>query len=1040
MPSKNPQQTEQAAVNSKIDLLAQDEFAKQSYVFGKQSMKVVLTLLAFIVLAAFIAELLIMMVLPQIVPSGASKLTEALFDATLIASAIVVIALPLMLYYRRNTLRRVERSIWLQTALDQHAIVSMTDSAGKITYANDQLCKISGHTREELLGKNHRLNKSAEHSGEFFAEFWQTISAGKVWRGEICNSKRDGSLYWTQTTVVPFASRTGKPQQYVALQTDITAQKAFESSTQKLADQLRMILDNLGEGVYTLDENGRVIYLNAEAERLIGWRQDECFGRPMQDIVQSRRIDGGQTIQLTPFGQAMQAKQAFRTNDELFTHRQGVAFPVALSGSPLTLGGGKTGMLVVFSDLREEQLLQQRLLEAKNSAEAAMRLKAEFLSTMSHEIRTPLNGVIGMTDLMLDTPLNSEQGEFMRTIKLSANALMSIVNDVLDYSKIEAGQMAMEHTEFSVREVIEDSVELLAARANEKALTLASVIMPKVPDRLLGDPTRIRQVLLNFISNAIKFTAKGEVEVRADCEINDGPDAAPGTSDRHIAIKLSVRDSGIGLSDAVKLRLFEPFAQADSSTTRKYGGTGLGLSISKRLVEAMGGDIGVESTLGGGSTFWIRLVLEVAQDSEPEPHRQENLRGRFALIAGDSLGCRMILGTCFTAWRMRHESIETLALLRQRVVQLKGRGAIPDLVVLAHPLQDATLSQAIVAMQEEGVYALVCCLPQSERDQKQQLEDLGAVVMQKPIKQSALLDSLMNSLFRAHEINTAPAPLAEMGGMVGGSWSSQFLPTGPKRHLLLAEDNAINQKVASQVLQRLGYTLDVVTNGMQAVEAAASGLYDLVLMDCQMPEMDGFEATQMIRAKEQLTGNRLPVLAMTANALLGDRERCLQAGMDDYIAKPIDAIRLAELLDRWLPQAVTPDALGRAKTPKKVAAAASAPSIEMSHLIDLLDGDHDMIDELLSAYAVFLKPLQARLNTALADPAASQTQLKAMLHELRGASSNVGANALVDLARQLEKLISEGNFVAVSAMAGQADNEMNRAANFIKHHAKMRKV
>ena len=882
-----------------------------------RSLRLVLFLVAVMIAATFVAEFGIMLAMPYILPKGASDLTEALLDATLISVMLGLIILPLLMYYRQRTLRRVG-----QTEKRQHAA---------------------------------------------------------------------------------------------------------ESAFQRQAVQLRNILDNLGEGVFAQDGHGKVTYLNAEGERLIGWRFDEVVGKNLNDII---RRSAAPTNPNAANGSASDSLPSVQVpagiTEQTFIHKDGTPFPVSVSGSTLTLDGDQTGTLTVFSDLREEQLLKKQMLDAKNAAETATRLKADFLSTMSHEIRTPLNGVVGMTGLLLDTELDQEQMEYVHTIKVSADALMSVINDVLDYSKIEAGQMALEHTEFSLREVIETSVELLAAKGKEKSLTMASFMAPDVPDRLVGDPTRIRQVLLNFISNAIKFTSAGEVEVRAECSPASFQPGGGEAAARRISIRLAVRDSGIGVPEADRGRLFQPFSQADSSTTRKYGGTGLGLSICKRLVDAMGGQIGVDSIAGAGATFWIRIALEIAPQSAAGMQGQDDLSGKYLLVAGDSLGCRQMLIESFSAWKMRHESLTSLGQLRQRLAQLKAQGTAPDVVMLVQPLEDATLEEAVRALRLDGVHAVVCCLPNADRVARTALEHLGAVVMHKPIRQSALLDSLMVSLFRDLTLmRAAPQPASRPARVAS--------PDGYR--LLLAEDNVVNQKVAAQILGKLGYQVDVVDNGIKAVAAAASGQYALVLMDCQMPEMDGFDAAQAIRRAEGVNGARLPIIAITANALQGDRDRCLAMGMDDYISKPIDAVKLALMLSDWLPRKQPTLPTVQALMHQTLPMGSSAPSIDLTYLSELVDGDNEVLDDLLAAFLAYLQPLQAQLQSELQDPGPG---LKALLHELRGASSNVGAKALAQLSSRMESTLGSGDFTELDSLLEPIENEITRAIDYIDQRARGR--
>ena len=401
---------------------------------SKKSLRLLFILLAVMLSVTFLGELAIMLALPHLLPADVSEWASTLLDAGLLAALLTVVMLPLMLHFRQRSLRVARRALRLQFTLDQHAIVSITDVTGCITFANERFCEISGYTRLELIGQNHRILKSGVHPPEVFEDMWRTIAQGKTWHGQVCNRNKAGGLYWVHATITPFMNARGKPEEYIAIRTEITAQKDLEKVSRQQEAWLRTILDNLGEGVYTLDEHGKLNYLNAEAERLIGWRLDELAGKGLHDIIHHHRTDGRPLPAAEcPIHLAMRDRRVYRSGDEVFFHRDGTPLPVKITGAPLALEGEWQGSVAVFSDMREQRLLNQHLLEARNAAEGAMRLKADFLSTMSHEIRTPLNGVIGMTDLLLDTPLDNEQTEFARIIKTSADALLALINDILDF-------------------------------------------------------------------------------------------------------------------------------------------------------------------------------------------------------------------------------------------------------------------------------------------------------------------------------------------------------------------------------------------------------------------------------------------------------------------------------------------------------------------------------------------------------------------------------------------------------------------------------
>ncbi len=637
---------------------------------GQRSLQLLL-LFAVILSTVFGGELLVMYLLERLLPAESSEWTVALLDAGLLSLLVTAVVLPFMLHLRRIHLRQARNTLRLQYTLDHHAIVSIADIKGRITFANDRFCEISGYTRQELIGHDHRILKSGEHSADYYREMWQTVAQGRIWHGDICNRAKDGSLYWVRATITPFLGENGKPEEYIAIRTDISAQKRLEAASQRQEMWLRTILDNIGEGVYSLSVDGAVTYLNKEGERLLGWSLEDLRGKSLHDCIHHHRPDG------TPIPadqclirQAMHENRLFRSGDEYFIRKDGSLLPVKITGAPLLLDGVRLGSVAVFADASEQRQLQQHLLDAKDAAEKAARLKSDFLSTMSHEIRTPLNGVIGMTDLLLDTRLDSEQTDFARIIKTSADALMAIVSDILDFSKIEAGRLAIEATDFSLRQTVESTLDVLSGKRTNDNLLLSSFIAPDLPDHLIGDPTRVRQILLNFLSNAIKFTERGHVTVSA--QVAERTAAADG----RISLRLAVSDTGIGISAQDQTSLFLPFSQTDSSTTRKYGGTGLGLSITKRLAEAMGGHVGVVSEPGKGSTFWVELSFAVGEEKRAtrsgalaagaarDPRRRCRRRSRHlaglssGLGSGDGIGPR--IGGTGAAFRCCHRRTESL--------------------------------------------------------------------------------------------------------------------------------------------------------------------------------------------------------------------------------------------------------------------------------------------------------------------------------------------------------------------------------------------
>ena len=647
----------------------------------------------------------------------------------------------------QTILRLQEQQIF---AIDQHTIASASDRAGNIVYANDRFVDISGYSREELLGANHRIVNSGVHPPELFRDMWRTIASGQVWKGEVCNRHKSGSLYWVNATIVPFLDEFGRPYQYFSVRTDITPLKQAQRS-------LQQTVVDLGERVKEWTCLNAVTQAlqndalsDAQALALVvdlippGWLvpASTCARLRWGDLVCTSA-----QFSESPWRQVARLSSADRPLEvEVFRQVEaGVDRPFLPEEQTLL-----ESIAMQIGQAMERREAQRELRIARDAAEAANLAKGAFLANMSHEIRTPMNGIIGMSQLALEAPSEDERREHMQIVKQSAESLLDIINDILDFSKIEAGKLTLEQVPFDLRASVQLGLHALRMRAQEKGLALTCRVADDLPQQLVGDPTRLRQVLVNLIGNAIKFTARGEVVL----DIAQGPALASGMS-----VRFTVRDTGIGIAADKLESIFDAFSQADTSTTRKYGGTGLGLTITQRLVTLMGGELRVHSQPGQGTSFDVVLPMGLAT------------------AAAEA----------------------------------------------APPLATRTAADA-------------------------------------------------------------PQPATGL-------------------RVLLVEDHPVNQKLAKHLLQRWGHQVTLANNGQEALDAVSAGqTFDLLLMDMQMPVMDGIEATRHIRALEALRGwPNLPIIAMTANAMQGDRDDCLAAGMNDYLSKPMRPDELSGKLAYWAP-------------------------------------------------------------------------------------------------------------------------------------------
>jgi PAS domain S-box-containing protein len=794
---------------------------------------------------------------------------------------LMVLLIILLTGYVALTLRRLsktsselQRSLaeleFQRYAIDQHSIVSISGPDGLITYTNRKFSEISQYQREELLGQDHRLLNSGFHPHSFFKEMWQTISRGKVWHAEVCNRRKDGELYWVDSTIVPFLDENGKPLRYVSIRTDIT-----------------------------------------------------------------------------------QRKQA-----------------------------------------------QAEMLHAKEAAEEANRAKSDFLANMSHEIRTPMNGIIGMTELALDTNLTVDQKEYLLLVKTSADALLAIINDILDFSKIESGKMTLEEIEFRLPDVLSQTLRSVALRAHQKKLELLLDIDPTLPEILIGDPGRMRQVIINLVGNAIKFTPQGEIVVKVTRQKSQ-PDP------QRMALQITVRDTGIGIPKDKFDAIFQSFSQVDTTITRHYGGTGLGLTISNRFVELMNGRIWVESELNQGSTFFIELSLGLAEGNHQARYETDELKQRVLVVDNNATLCALV-EDLLHHWGIR---CHTLTSGAEALEALQGAAQAGDpfqllLLDVNMPLMNGfeVLTQ-VLSVPELTTTIIMMLTSESQGEDTARCRTMNiASSILKPFSQSDLYDTLMNALGLQGALTVANQP-------------RNLLKVNQRRlHILVAEDNNVNQTLASRLLEKFGHAVEIAENGLIAIEKWQATPFDLILMDVDMPQLNGYAATAKIRELEQQCNTRIPIIGLTANIMQGSREKCLAAGMDGYLSKPIDTQALwaeLEALNGSL-SAISSASEASTGTPARY-------HFDLNKALLLMANDMGLYSEMtqiyLSDYPKYLAQLQVAINQN------NDELTRHNAHTVKGMLSVFCVPAIAEIARSIE--------MAEVANPQSAFNELRQAMDWL---------
>ncbi len=781
------------------------------------------------------------------------------------------------------------------------------------------------------------------------------------------------------------------------------------------------------DAIVTVRADGQIGSFNPAATHFFGWQDHEIVDRPFDTLIAaSERDRHRQSFKLDmrdPQGRlprAIAEVPSVRRDGSLFaadltigtfrSNRGWTAFAIMRDVTERRDARERLSQALAdanearFQADQQAERLQRQAIElaaAKDAADRALLAKAEFLASMSHEIRTPMNGVVGMTGLLLDTPLSPEQLDYVTTIRSSADALLGIINEILDYSKLEAGKMTIENEDFDLRAVYEEVADLLSSQAQEKGLELVCVVPLQVPERLRGDAGRLRQILVNLVGNAIKFTPTGEVTIEADLVSE---------RDAVALLRLLVRDTGMGIPKDRQEAIFESFTQAEAGTTRRYGGTGLGLTVSGRLAELMGGRIGVESEPGRGSTFWVEIPFS-RSTSPIEKSIDESIPigAVRVLVVDDNATNRRVLADQLRAFGCRTEEAEDGDLALKCLVLAHEEDPFGLVLLDMHMpgMNGLETARAIRSVPRFATIPIV--LLSSVRIGRLAEADaaLFAAILMKPVHRSQLSKSVMTAL---RPKSSSPAEVAQA---IPGATPAASLGL----RVLVAEDHVVNRKLALRILERWGCRAEAVANGEEAIHALALAPYDLVLMDVEMPEMDGLSATRAIRRHEENTDRHTPIIAMTARALQGDRERCLAAGMDDYVSKPVDARQLLEVLRIWGGHT----AVGRSAAIRPTGQVEDV--LRLDALADLVGQDRSFVDELLHDFSADLPKMVLALRTALST--GDGDGLRFTAHALKGSAAALGGRELSAAAAALEALAEEGRLdaapVALDRVIAAAD-------------------
>lgn len=893
------------------------------------------------------------------------------------------------------------------------------DRAGRVTFTNRRYCELRGVTPAEMIGKTDYDMFPPELADKYTADDREVMETGEVFEDTESHVTPNGEKRYAHVLKTRVVDASGRVLGTQGIFWDVTARHRAEEALNRERLLLRALMDNLPDNIFFKDREGRYLRVNrAMAERLGLKDPSEVVGRCGEEFFPpdyAARIRASDDF-------VLRTGQSVIGQEELVKWSDGSERWVLITRMPWFDENGEiTGCFGVSHNITDQKRAQQAMQEARDAAQAASAAKSNFLANMSHEIRTPMNAIIGMTELVLDTPLTPTQRDYLSMVQESGEALLGVINDILDFSKIEAGKMELDLRPFQLREVVGDTLKALGFRANRDQLELTHHLDVDVPEFLIGDALRLRQIVVNLVGNAIKFTERGEIVLDVSLAKSDDilrlPEDSP-TAKAHVCLHFSVRDTGIGIPRDKLTKIFDAFEQADNSMARRFEGTGLGLAITSRLVEMMQGQIWVESEIGIGSIFHFTAVFAVSDLAHVGPQTNTtSLAGRRVLVVDDNSTNRRILDEILRNWLIEPTLAEGAVAAIRELEQAAAGGRPFDLILTDANMPEVDgfmlveelrkrphLSRNVIMMLTSGGHAqdLTRCTTLNI-----------ASYLLKPVKQSELFDAIVEVL-GVSEVEDDKS-----------DHSDRFAKHARELHVLLAEDSKVNQKLALALLQKWGHRVTVANNGLEAVQAAERGGFDVILMDVQMPECDGLQATQLIRQHERQAGTHVPIIAMTAHALKGDEERCLASGMDAYLTKPIRAPLLFAKLEEICLRGTsehrvtsvdqTPQTTVAPSTPSPAVAASTdkVTLVDWQSALEVMANDRDLLREIASAVLVECPQLFAQLGKAIETHDVGTARRAA--HTILGNMRALNVKRVMEQASIVEACAKTGDFAAIIA-------------------------